>query len=156
MRNLHKSIQENYGRKALQELQQWEKWELGYSDYSTHRRFTLRCISKGIVLVSLKLNSGRKDISSRARAIIYRAEGQLLQERVRSINTILLDNGGRIATSRSKLFSLVTGSTIKLKCIEFINKVRESRFIMVRDRQVNKFNRLTIKIDNRDRINNST
>ena len=28
------------------------------------------------------------------------------------------------------------------RCTEFINKVRESRFIKVRDRQVNKFNRL--------------
>ena len=122
MRNLHEYIQKNYGREALWELQQWEKWELRYSNYSNHRSCTLRCITKGIVLVSLKLNSRRKDISSRARVIIYRAERQLLQERFRSINTILLDNGGRIATSRSRLFSLVTTSTMQLKCIEFINK----------------------------------
>ena len=89
-----------------------------------------------------------------ARAIINRAERQLLQERVRSINTILLDNGGRTATSRSR-FSLVTTSTIQLYCNEFINKVRESRFILVRDRQVNKFNRLANKINSRDKINNS-
>ena len=37
-----------------------------------------------------------------------------------------------------------------------MNKVRESRFIMVRDRQVNQFNRLPNKINNWDRSNNST
>ena len=104
-------------REALQELHQWEKWELRYNNYSNHRGFTLRCISKGIVLVSLKLNSGRKDISTRARAVIYRAERQLIQERVRSINTILLDNGGRIAASRSRLFSLVTTSATQCALI---------------------------------------
>ena len=67
-----------------------------------------------------------------------------------------MDDGGRIAASRSRLFSLGTTSTIQLKCIEFINKVRKSRFIMVRERQVNKFNRLAKKINSRDRINNST
>ena len=127
-----------------------------FCDYSNHRRFTLRCISKGIVLVSLKLNSGRRDISSRIRAIIYRAERQLLHERVRSINTILLDNWGRIATSRPGLFSLVTAPTTQLRCTEVINKVREVRFIMVRDRQVNKFNRVTKRFNNRDRDNNNT
>ena len=145
-------------KEALQEMQQWEKWELRCSDYSNHRRFTLRCISKGIVLLSLKLDLGRKDISIRTRAVIYRAERQHLQDRVRNINTILLDNGGRITAGRSRLFSLVTTPTTQLKCIEFINKVWESRFIMVRDRQENKFNRLTNRFNNgdRDRNNNST
>ena len=32
-------------------------------------------------------------------------------------------------------------------CTEFINKERESRYIKIRDRQVNKFNRLVGKID---------
>ena len=63
---IHKYIQESYWREALWELQQWEKWDLKYSNYSNHKRFTIRCISKGIVLVSLKLNPGRKDISNRA------------------------------------------------------------------------------------------
>ena len=53
------------------------------------------------------------------------------------------------------MFSLVTTSTIQIKCIDFINKVREFRFIKFRDRQVNKFNRLANKISNKDRNNNS-
>ena len=35
------------------------------------------------------------------------------------------------------------------RCTEFINEVRGSRFIKIRDRQVNKFNRLA---GNRDRV----
>ena len=43
---------------------------------------------------------------------------------------------------RSRLLSLVTTTKVKDRCIEFINKVRKNRFIKVKNRQVNKFNRL--------------
>ena len=77
--------------------------------------FVLRCISKGIVPVSLKLNSGRKDISGRARAITYRPEKQVLQERVRSINFMLLDIGSRIAAIGQIVFlCYCTNNTIKV------------------------------------------
>ena len=45
-----------------------------------------------------------------------------------------------------KLLSIVTTTTMD-RCYEFINKVRESRFIKIRDKQVNKFNRLAGKRD---------
>ena len=93
--------------------------------------FTLRYIGRDVVPVSLRLNSGRKDISRGARAIIYISEKQ--------------DNEGSIATSRSSLFSLVTTLTIQQKCSEFISDVRESTFILVRDRQISKFIRLINK-----------
>ena len=44
--------------------------------------------------------------------------------------------------SKSRLFSIVTNTTIQQKYTELIDKVREVRFIRVRDRQVSKFNRL--------------
>ena len=47
--------------------------------------------------------------------------------------------------SKSRLFSIVTNTTIQQKCKEFIIKVREVRFTDVRDRQVSKFNRLLHK-----------
>ena len=46
--------------------------------------------------------------------------------------------------------SLVTTTTTKDRCIEFINKVREARFTKIKNRQVNKFNILVAK-SNRDR-----
>ena len=145
MRNLHNYILENYGREALQELQQWEKWELRHSDYSNHRRFTLRCIGRDIVLVSLKLWSTNGNISYGARKIIQKAEKQILQDRVKCINVILWDNEGKLDRCRSRLLSLATTTTSKDRCIEFINKVREARFIKIKNRQVKKFNKLVAK-----------
>ena len=45
----------------------------------------------------------------------------------------------------SRLLSLVT-TTSKDRCREFINKVREARFIKIKNRDVNKFNRLVAKM----------
>ena len=61
------------------------------------------------------------------------------------INTILQYNEGSIVASKSRLFSIVTNTTAQQKCKEFIDKVREFKFIKFRDRQVNKFNRLMHK-----------
>ena len=145
MRNLYTFMKENHGWEALRELQQWEKREFKQCDYKNHRIFTLRCLNKGLVLVSVRLNSNKKDISSGARNIIRRAEKQLLQDRVKCINGILQDNGGSITASKSRSFSIVTYTTIQQKCREFIDKVREVRFIKVRERQVSKFNRILHK-----------
>ena len=101
----------NYGLDALRELQQWEKGEIKQADYKSHRIFTLRCISNGLVPVSVSLSSYREDISNRARNIIRRAEKQLPQDRVKCINAIFQDNKGRIAARQSRLFSLVTYTT---------------------------------------------
>ena len=46
---------------------------------------------------------------------------------------------------RSRLVSIVT-TTTNNRCTEFINKVRETRFIKVKNRQVSKFNRLIAKL----------
>ena len=66
--------------------------------------------------------------------IIRKAEKQHVQDRVKCINVILQDSGGSIASSKSRLFSIVTDTTIKQQYREFIDKVREVRFTKVRDR----------------------
>ena len=43
------------------------------SEYKNHRRFTLRCIGQGIVVVSLKLRSTMNNISNRARQITQKS-----------------------------------------------------------------------------------
>ena len=106
---------------------------------------TLRCISKRLVLVSVNLNSNRKDISIGTRNIIRKAERQILQERVKCINNILQDNREGIASSKSKLFSIVTNQAMQQQCTEFIDKVRETRFNKVRHKQIGKFTRLLNK-----------
>ena len=89
-----------------------ERKEFRQYNYSNHRVFTLRCISKGLVPVSIRLNSNRKDISIGARNIIRRAERQLLQQRVKDINRLLQDIREGIVVSKSRLFSLVTNHNI--------------------------------------------
>ena len=84
MRNLHKYIRETHGKEALGELQQWERKEFRQCDYSNHRVFTLRCLSKGLVPVSVRLNSNRKHISIGARNIIRGAERQLYNKELRT------------------------------------------------------------------------
>ena len=119
-------------------------------DFKNYRIFTLRCINKGVIMVSVRLGSIIKDMTNRAKEIIYKVEKQLLQERVRYINVILEDNGKKLETSRSRLLSLVTTTTTKGKCIEFNNKARENRLTKIKETQVNKFNRLTTKVSNWD------
>ena len=115
MRKLHKYIQRNYGLEALQLLQQWEKWVIKDCDYRNHRRFTLRCSSKGIVPVSVRLRSSNSKISKGVKEIIQKAERQLLQDRVRCINVIIGDNECNINRCRSRILSLVTTTTDRYK-----------------------------------------
>ena len=145
MRNLHKFIEENHGLEALQALHEWEMRVIKDSDYRNHRRFTFRCTSKGIILVSVRLKSTSNNRRRTDREIIYRVEKQLLQDMVKCISGILCDNEGKLDRNRSRLLSLVTTTTAKDRCIVLINKVRESRFTKIKNRQVNKFNRLATK-----------
>ena len=89
MRNLHNYIQQSHGLEAMQLLQEWEKCVMKDSNYRNHRPFTLRCISKGMVPVSVRPRSTNSKISYGARKIIQKAEKQLLQDRVKCINAIL-------------------------------------------------------------------
>ena len=158
MRNLHKYLKENYGLEALQLLQLWEKGVIRDCNYKNYRIFTLRCISKDIVLVSVKLRSACSKISKGARKAIERAQKQLLQDRVRCIKKTTEANVNTINNSRSRLVSLVTNKTDLDRCCKFIDKVKEERYHKVKDRQVRKFNILVSKSKNNhnnSRVNNN-
>ena len=83
MRNVHKSIDENYELEALKLMQEYEKWVFKDSNYNNHRRFTLRCIGKDLIPVSVRLKSKSNSRSRRAKEIIHRAEKQLFQDRIK-------------------------------------------------------------------------
>ena len=57
---------------------------LKISNYKNHRRFSLRCLSKGVILASLKLKSNIR--TYKIDCIICQAESKLLNERIRNIN----------------------------------------------------------------------
>ena len=127
-------MEEKHGKESLHLLWEWETLEVKDSDYRNHQRFTLRCLSKDLIPVSIRLRSTIN--TRRVKQIIHKAERQLLQDRVKGINGILQDNTIKLDRCMSRLSSLVTTTTTIEKCTEFIKKVRESRFIKVRNRQI--------------------
>ena len=141
MRNLHQIILEQHGREALLLFKEWEQFKLRDCNYRNHRIFTLKCISNELVPVSFRLKTTLK--TEKGRKIIRKAERDLLQARVKSINSILGDNAKQIELSRPKLTSIVS-ATSRDKCQQFIDKECELRFLKIKERQVNKFNRLIL------------
>ena len=131
MRNLHKFILENYGIGSLKLLRDWEKFQLRQCNFKNHRIFTLRCIHSELVPVSIRLKSTLK--SERAKKILRMAENQLLQTRLKSINSLLDNNAKQLELTRSKIASILTPPNYQ-ECQDFIEKIKEKRFIKVKDR----------------------
>ena len=125
----------------------WEKLQLRASDYKNHRIFTLRCIHKELVPVSIKLKTKTTLRTDRARKIIRTAETHLLQARVKAINSTLDNIARQTELCRSKLASILSTHMFG-KCQGFVEKVGEIRFNKVKHRQVNKFNNLLRKEGN--------
>ena len=110
----------------------WERLWLRESDYKNHRIFTLRCLHKDLVPVSIKLKSTLK--TDRAKNIIRKAEKDLIQVRIKSITSILDNIGKQTQLCRSKLASIISTERLR-ECQGFIDKVGEIRFNKVKLRQ---------------------
>ena len=153
MRNLHQLLLQEDGIEVQRLFRLWEKLQLRASGYKNHRIFTLRCIHNDLVPSNIKLKSTLK--STRANQILRKAEKDLFQDRVKSINYILDQTSKQLEECRSKLATIV--STPKLReCQDFIDKVGETRFNKVKLRQLNKLNLLTIRKEgNITRTNNT-
>ena len=142
MRNLHNILLQEDGIEARRLFRLWEKLKIRASDYRNHRIFTLRCLHSDLIPVSIKLKSTIK--SSRAKQILRKAEKELLEARIKSINFILDNTSQQLEECRSKLASII--STQKLReCQDFVDKVSENRFNKVKQRQINKLNLLTTR-----------
>ena len=142
MRNLHNILLQENGIEAQRLFRLWEKLKIRASDYRNHRIFTLRCLHSDLIPVSIKLKSTIK--STRAKQNLRKAEKELLQARIKSINFILDSTSQQLEECRSKLATII--STQKLReCQDFIDKVSENRFNKVKQRQINKLNLLTTK-----------
>ena len=142
MRNLHNILLQEDGIEVRCLFRLWDKLRLRSSDYKNHRIFTLRCLHNDLIPVSIKLKSTIK--STRAKQILKKAEKELLQARIKSINFILDNTSRQLEECRSKLVTII--STQKLReCQDFVDKVSENRFNKVKQRQINKLNLLTIR-----------
>ena len=62
MRGLIKLLQPKYGKIAIKTYRKWEKTEIKMSDYRNHLRFSLRCLDRGLIPVSLRLKKLGKNI----------------------------------------------------------------------------------------------
>ena len=80
-------MNQEYGQESIFLLQQWEKLEKKMADYRNHLRFTIRCLRNEVILVSVRLKTNVK--ASRGLQTIKKAEKQLLNKQIRSINNIL-------------------------------------------------------------------
>ena len=120
----------------------WERLWLRASNYKHHRIFTLRCLHKELIPVSIKLKSTLK--TEKATKIIRKAEKDLLQARVKAINSILDNVAKQTQLCRSQLASILSAQKLR-ECQGFIDKVGEIRFTEVKQRQLNKFNNLLNK-----------
>ena len=152
MRNLHLIILQEFGIEARRLLREWERLRLRFSDYKNHRIFSLRCIHKELIPVSIKLKTTLD--TPRARHIIRKAEKDLLQARIKAINNILEQVDRESQDCRDKLASIISQERLE-QCQNFINKVSERRFNKVKQRQINKLNHLVTKKEGNITINSN-
>ena len=142
MRNLHNILLQEDGIEARHLFRLWEKLRIRASEYKNHRIFTLRCLHNNLIPVSIKLKSTIK--STRANKILRKAEKDLLQARIKTINFILDNTSKQLEECRAKLVAIISTQRLR-ECQDFVDKVSEIRFNKVKQRQLNKFNLLTIR-----------
>ena len=136
MRNLHNAIGTKFGRKSVTILRRWEQLEKKIADSKNHKWFTLRCLSQKITPNSLKLKSNINTI--RGKWIINRAEKQLANERVRSINNTIETCTWQKDTCIEDLKCQISNFYFQ-ECEKFIDRVKEQRHQSVLERQLSKF-----------------
>ena len=93
--------------------------------------------------------------TERAKKIVRKAEKDLIQARIKAINSILDNIGKQTELCRSSLASIISTQRHR-ECQGFIDKVSEIRFNKVKQRQLNKFQNLVNKKErNITRVSNN-
>ena len=142
MRSIHMNLATEYGRENVKIFRRWEKLERKMADFANHRRFTLRCLSKGLVPVSICLTKNIR--TPKGLQIVKRAERALMNERIRSINNTLNMVRCLRDTCINQLREVLNDTWMD-KCIEYIEVGREHQHLKTLERQKLKFERLLAK-----------
>ena len=100
------------------------------ADFQNHRHFSLRCLSKDIIPVSVRLKSNIK--TPKGKYIISKAERALLNERIRSINNSITMFTFQRDTCRNLLENRLDKETVQ-ECTTFIKTGRELRHLKTLD-----------------------
>ena len=122
------------------------------ADFTNHRRFTLRCLSKGLVPVSICLTKNIK--TPKGLQIVRRAERALTNERIRSINNTLNMVSDLRDICKHQLRESLNDEWMD-RCIEFIEFGREKQHLKTLERQKHKFERLSKRKGERSGPNNN-
>ena len=136
MRNLHAFIKEEFGEESVLRLCLWEKIEKKMAHYRNQRRFSIKCLKQEVIPVSIKLKTSIR--TTKASEIIRRAEKQLLNEHIRSINNMIEMDMYKRDTYLHQLERVLDQDSIE-ECKSFIKRVIECRHKRVLDRQRAKF-----------------
>ena len=142
MRSIHMNLSTEYGRENVKIFWQWEKYERKMVDFANHRRFTLRCLSRELVPVSIHLHKNIR--TPKGLQIVRRAERALMNERIRSINNTLNMVRDLRDTCINQLREVLNNEWMD-KCREFIEVGREHQHLKTLNRQKLKFERLLDK-----------
>ena len=109
------------------------------ADFSNHRRFSLRCLSKGLIPTSIKLRTNIR--TPKGQYIIYKAEKSLVNERIRSINNTIAMLKLQVDTCINQLEMNLNKKSME-ECCKFIDSKREMRHYQTMKCQIKKFERL--------------
>ena len=117
----------------------WGKTEKKMANYRNHRRFSIKCLKREIIPVSIKLKTNIH--TRKASEIIRRAEKQLLNECIRTINNMIEMNMYKRDSYLHQLEGVLDNETLE-DCKKFINRVIEYGHNRVLERQKGKFEAL--------------
>ena len=109
------------------------------ADFRNHRQFTIKCLKNNIIPVSIRLKTNIKTI--KGLDIIRRAEKQLLNECIRSINNQLELFMFNRDTCKNQLQGRLDKEIME-ECEDLIKRVIENRHKLVLERQKSKFESL--------------
>ena len=124
MRGLVKLLEQKYGKNTIETYRKWEKMEAKVSNFKNHQRFSLRCLDKVLVSVSLKLKNLTR--TQGGENIIKKAEKQLLNERIKNINyTLKCHEHDRYMYKNELKDLLEQDQEIWNACVEEIEKRKE-------------------------------
>ena len=128
-----------YGKESVEIYRRLEKYEYKMADFQNHRRFSLRCLSKNVILTSVRLKSTIR--IPKAKYIIRRAKRALLNERIRSINISITMFKLLRDTCINQLENILDKEIME-ECRECIEIRSKRRHLSTLDRHLSKFKRL--------------
>ena len=137
MRNLHAIIKQEYGWEGFFLMCEWEKIEKKMSDFRNHQRFTIKCLKNDIVPVHVRLKTNIR--TTKGLEIIRKAEKQLLNECIRTINNQLEMFMIKKDTCINKFNNTVRDQNLIEESENLIKKIIESRHLRVLKRQKAKY-----------------